>query len=639
MHVATAGHIDHGKTTLIRALTGVETDRLPEEQARGISIDLGFAYWRPDTGATIGFIDVPGHERFLRNMLAGVSGVDFALLVIAVDDGIMPQTIEHLRILNLLGIARGVVALTKCDRVGPERIAELRGEANELLTANGFADARLFEVSSVNGAGIAALSAALIAERDRRDAAQPDGRGFRLAIDRAFSVTGVGSVVTGTVTAGRAAIGETLTVSPLGREVRLRGMQSGGEAIESIAAGQRCALNLVGVEVSELHRGDWLVDPALHTPSGRIEAQIEILTSRGSPLRHDSRIHLHIGTADLGARVLMPRQRAIRPGETGVAQLVLDSSTSAVSGQRFVLRDQSGRDLLGGGRVINPHTSHKRRPLAMRQAMAAALTLADPAESLATLAAIPGLEPDTGWFALSNNLSLEMLSGLIGNGAFVQIGKSGAALVSANRHVQLAETLLEVVAKHHREHPELGGMTRREARLGLGEPVSPDLLASLLRLLVADGRIAAEGALVRLPDHSVSFSPIEAAMWQGALVALEDHAPRPIIIADLARELRASEAGVRAMLFRRRSNGDVWQVTETRFMLREHVTALVEIAAKLDAVHGGFKAAEFRDASGIGRNFVIQLLEFFDRIGVTRRSGEIRRIRGDWEALVGPAER
>jgi selenocysteine-specific elongation factor len=639
MLIATAGHVDHGKTTLIRALTGVDTDRLPEERARGISIDLGFAYWRPDEGATIGFVDVPGHERFVRNMLAGVGGVDFALLVVAADDGVMPQTIEHLRIIELLGIKKGMVALTKCDRAEPDRIDEVRRSLSELVEPGSLRGMEVIPVSATTGLGMEPLRKALVAARDNGNEMVQAGRGFRLAIDRAFTVTGAGTVVTGTVTAGTAKIGDELVASPLGRKVRVRGLQSGGASVDTIGAGQRCAVNLAGIEIREIGRGDWLVEPGLHAPTSRIEARVELLESSRLAIHHDGEVHLHLGAADLVARVLTPRQRPIAAGGSEIVQLVLNAPTSAVAGDRFVLRDQSGRELLGGGRILDPLATDRRRTLAQRRAIAAALELAEPNMALAALADIPGHEPDARRFARQLNLRPAPLQAILASGDFVRFGEDDSILTSRTRVDRLANILVRALEEFHRATPDAGGMTRREARAALGEPVPPALFALLLRELGAEKRVVADGALVRLPGHSLSFTAPEAELWRSTLAALEDRGPRAIAVADLSRELRISEASTRAMLYRRRINGDVWQVTDTKYMLREHVAALVATAAQLaDESDAGFTAAQFRDATGIGRNFIIQLLEFFDRIGVTRRFGEARKMRSDYVATVGAAE-
>lgn len=637
MLIATAGHIDHGKTALIRALTGVETDRLPEERARGISIDLGFAHWRPDAGGTIGFIDVPGHRRYLRNMLAGVTGANFALVVVAADDGAMPQTIEHLHILDLLDMARGAVAITKCDKAGPDRIAEVRCEVAGLLANSSLSHAPIFEVSAQTGAGIEALGEALLEARDLSFLQADESHGFRMAIDRAFTVTGAGTVVTGTVLAGGARVGDVLMLSPKGLEVRIRSMQSGGVSVERIGPGQRCALNLAHVEAGDLHRGDWLVESASHAATDRIEATVRLLPG-AAPLRHGASVHWHYGAADLGARVLLPGQRALQPGEAAQAQLVLDAPTSAVTGERFILRDAAGQELLGGGQVLDPLPGPKRRPLALRRQVADAISHSEPGTALAALASIPGFECGMAWFARCRNLRLEPLGELPAQVDAILAGANGEIAVARSRFRRLGIEVVEALGRYHLDRPEAGGMTRRELRSAAAEHLSAGLLATLLTELSAAGRIDASGPFVRLPGHAPSFGPAETAMWNAALALLEGDDIRPIRVAELAGEVRASEAAARAMLYRRRIAGDVWQVTESRFLLREQVRALAELARELDANHTGFTAAQFRDASGIGRNFVIELLEFFDRIGVTRRVGEKRRMRAGFEGVVGPIQ-
>jgi selenocysteine-specific elongation factor len=631
MLIATAGHIDHGKTALVRALSGVETDRLPEEKARGMSIDLGFAYWQPDDGPVVGFVDVPGHERFVRNMLAGLIGIDFALLVVAADDGLMPQTIEHLRMVDLLGISRGVVALTKTDRVDGARLAEVSSQIARLLAPSTLAGAPIFPVSSLTGEGIADLAAALLGEREAKRS-DPDHH-FRLAIDRAFSVTGAGTVVTGTVLAGHANVGDALCIAPTGREFRMRGMESAGRKVETIGPGQRAAFNLAGIEVGEIHRGDWLVAPAAYAPTSRMEALVTLLADCLAPLRHDSQVHLHIGAADITARVLVPRQRSLIPGAETLVQLVLDRPTSALSGDRFVLRDPSGRELLGGGMVLDPLASTRRPKLAEREARAAALAVPEPAAKLAALASAPGLEPDTRWFAQSCNLKADGLAAMLSAGHYQLAGKTRTIAIAADRFARIGDALTQQLEQHHLEHPDLGGMPRRLARAALGEPVSADLFASLLSELTGASRIEVQGALLRIPGHAAMFNQVEIDFWRKVLRLMDDSTPKPMALAELARELRTGEASVAAMLQRRRASGDVWQVTTNKFMLREQVAALATLAARLDN-GAGFTAAELRDASGMGRNFTIQLLEFFDRIGLTRRSGERRRMRADWAQIT-----
>ncbi len=636
MLIATAGHIDHGKTSLIRALTGVETDRLPEERSRGISIDLGFAYWRPDAGATIGFVDVPGHERFVRTMIAGFSGIDFALLVVAADDGVMPQTVEHLHILHMLGIRRAIVALTKVDRASADQRAKTRRAIFDLLADTPLADTQILEVNPLEGTGMPQLAAALMAARGP----VPDdtGFGFRMAIDRAFTVAGAGSVVTGTVLSGRVQAGDSLILSPLGREVRVRGLQSAGCSLDTIGRGERGAFNLAGVELADIHRGDWLVETMGHAPTQRIEVLVALAPGQDRPLRHDSQVHFHHASAAISARILTLRQRAIAHGEPVLAQIVLDRPHCAVTDDRFVLRDQSGTLMLGGGHVLDPLLPARRRLTALRQLRAQALALADPAARLMALAAIPGEEPELAWFTASANLTASGIEAVLARSSVVRTGKAAQLLIAGERFTRMEAAIAELIRQYHAEHPSAGGMTRRAARAAMPEPVSADLFDSLLRRLETAGRIELDGALLRLPGFTASFSPAETEFWRQVLAVLEGKPVGVINQSELAKELRVSEVAVGTLLLRRKVSGDLWQVTSTKFMLRQHVMQLVAHAAVLaEACPQGFTAAQFRDASGIGRNFVIQLLEFFDRIGVTRRNGEARRMRGDWRFVVGEA--
>ena len=341
MIVATAGHIDHGKTALVRSLTGVDTDRLPEEKARGISIDLGFAYMRTPGGATIGFVDVPGHERFVRNMLAGVCGIDFVLFVVAADDGVMPQTIEHLHIMELLSVKRGIAVITKIDRVAPAQVDEVTASVRALLAPTGLAAIEVLPVSALTGAGMAPLRTALENAAGAQGRESQQGRRFRYAVDRVFSVAGSGTVVTGTVFNGAVAAGDKLRLSPAGIEVRVRGLQKDGKAASGATAGERCALNLTGVDLSHVMRGDWVVDPGLHAPTQRLDVRLRLLDTEKHPLAHWTPVHLHLGAGDVLARVSIRRGGSIKPGESALVQLVTEKPVSALSCDRFIVRDQS----------------------------------------------------------------------------------------------------------------------------------------------------------------------------------------------------------------------------------------------------------------------------------------------------------
>ncbi len=633
MLIATAGHIDHGKTALVRALTGTDTDRLPEEKGRGISIDLGFAYWHTDVGGLIGFVDVPGHERYVRNMLAGLAGADFALLVVAADDGVMPQTREHLRMLDLMGLTRGLVALTKCDKVDAARQDAAAQEVAHLLAHTGLAGSCILPVSSLTGEGIAALKDALLAAVHVPPPAT--GGSVRFAIDRCFKVSGAGTVVTGTLLAGMIAQGEQLVLSPGGLPVRLRGLQSAGLAVTSASAGTRCAVNLAGVEVSQVHRGDWLVSPALHAPTARIEVQLTVEAERKAPLQHGAAMRLYLGAAEIPARMLSRRQMPALPGHSSVVTLALGRQVCTVNGDRFVLRDGSGRALIGGGRVLDPFPPPRLRQGDGRAAVIAALALHDPRSALDALLANGSGEIDCAWFEQTFGLIAEDARALYHAAGGRRLGKSRPALLSGARLAALEQAVLRLLARWHDERPEAGGMTAHDIGKALDARPSAGTLAAILRGLAERQALEFAGPLLRLPGHRPSFSAAETEQWRALCDWLEGAPPRTVTPAELAKELHTSESAARAMLLRRRIAGDLWAIEDTRFMLPAHVAKLAVSANQLAERSGeGFTAAQFRDATGIGRNHVIRLLEFFDRIGATRRFGELRRMQAGWQNLV-----
>src|SRR3954462_8106193 len=411
MIVATAGHIDHGKTTLVKALTGVDTDRLPEEKKRGISIDLGFAYRKTPAGDVIGFVDVPGHERFVRNMLAGVCGIDYVMLIVAADDGVMPQTIEHLHIVDLLTIKRGIAVITKTDRVSSERVAEVASNVRSLLAPTALASIDVLPVSAISGDGVDTLREALSSAAREFGDREHAGRNMRYAVDRVFTIAGSGTVVTGTVFNGAVAVGDKLMLSPSGIEVRVRGIQKDGKAATQAIAGERCALNVTGADVADIHRGDWVVAPAIHAPTQRLDVRLQLLPSETQPLKHWTPVHLHLGTVDVTARIAIRRGESIAPGASGIVQIIADKPLAALNGDRFILRDQSAMRTIGGGTVIDPFAP-VRRNAQVRAAQFAALENADPAAELAALLAGSAAGVDLIQFERTFNLTTDRAAAL-----------------------------------------------------------------------------------------------------------------------------------------------------------------------------------------------------------------------------------
>ncbi|HWB52009.1 MAG TPA: selenocysteine-specific translation elongation factor, partial [Stellaceae bacterium] len=395
MILATAGHIDHGKTALVRALTGVDADRLPEEKRRGLTIDLGFAYTTLPDGTELGFVDVPGHERFLPNMLAGVLSIDRVLLIVAADDGPRPQTFEHLDVLELIGVAEVTGVITKTDRVDPGRLDSVTAEVALLLAEAGYGAAPIFAVSSRTGDGIGGLAAHLSARAavaNRARAEKPPAGRFRLPIDRVFSLPGIGMVATGTAASGSIAPGDRLLLSPRGIEVRVRGVHAHNRPVERAGAGDRCALNIVGSfpDGAAPGRGDWLVAAELHAPTGRIDVALRVSRAAPAPLRSGLPVHVHLGTEDRVGRLALLGATRLGPDEEGFAQLDLDRTIGALWGDRVVLRDHGALHTLAGGRVVDPFGPRRGRARPERLAALAALREPDAGSALEALLAVEG---------------------------------------------------------------------------------------------------------------------------------------------------------------------------------------------------------------------------------------------------------
>jgi selenocysteine-specific elongation factor len=615
MIVGTAGHIDHGKTALVKALTGVDTDRLREEKARGITIDLGYAYHDLGDGRITGFVDVPGHERFVHNMLAGAIGIDYALLVVAADDGVMPQTREHLDILHLLGLARGAVALTKIDRAAPSRIEEVQAELREVLAPSVLAGAPIFPVSNVTGEGIDALKRHLA---DVPDSARSRGRRFRLAIDRSFTLAGTGTVVTGTIHDGEARTGDRLLIAPAGREVRVRSLHAQNRPVEVARAGQRCALNLAGIEKAEIGRGDWLLHPDLHAPTQRLDVELHLLQREGRSLKPGTPLHLHIGAADVLARVAFLQVSSLEPGNTTWAQLVLEKPVAAVRGDRFILRDQAAQRTLGGGRVLDPFGPARRRRAHERLDVLDALSLDTPSASLKRMLAVTPHGVPLDWFARTWN------SDAAENEAdMTVVSASGVRLGFLPAYWQaIGERMVETLAKAHREAPDVLGLNGVRLRQQATPQLPWSIFTRTIDGLLEERRIARHGAWFHLPEHRIRLSPTEQKRWQRVEPLLATAPFQPPRVRDVAHALNEDEAKMRLLLKRTALAGDTYLVAHDHYFLRDAVLQLARIAAALGETHGTVRAADFRDRIGTGRKLAIHILEFFDHIGFLKRVGD-----------------
>ena len=642
MILATAGHIDHGKTALVRALTGVDADRLPEEKRRGLTIDLGFAYATLPDGTDMGFVDVPGHERFLPNMLAGVLSIDRVLLIVAADDGPRPQTLEHLDILELIGIADVTGVITKIDRVPAERRAAVESEVAMLLDEAGYPGTPIFAVSSVTGEGIPELSAHLsrlgkIADAAR--ASRPTLGQFRMPIDRAFSLPGIGLVVTGTVASGEAAPADHLLLSPRGIEVRVRGIHAHNRPIEKARAGERCALNLAGSfpEGGEPRRGDWVVAPLAHLPASRIDCHVSVSRAAPALLRDGLPVHAHLGTEDVVARAAVLGARAIAPGDSGFVQLDLEQPVGALWGDRVVLRDHAARHTLAGGRVLDPQPPRRGRSRPERLSALAAMAERDPGDALEKLGETAGII-ELSRFARTRNLPQSEVEVLADAAGLSRLGVGTAAIaISAEQLARFGERLVAVLAEVHAAQPDALGPSRAALfrRMRGGGPEAA-LEAALVELQRA-GKIVRDGAVLRLTGHQPRLSREDERLWKQVQPLLAGEELRPLRVRELAAELSLEPEPLTRFLKRVERFGRVAQVAPNRFFLPETIESLAAIASELAEASpaGRFTAAEFKDRSGIGRNLAIEVLEYLDRVGVTRREGEARTVLRSAVAVFG----
>ena len=627
MIIATSGHIDHGKTLLVKALTGIDTDRLPEEKNRGISIDLGYAYHKLDDEKVLGFVDVPGHEKFVRNMLAGVTGIDYALLVIAADDGPMPQTEEHLSILDLLGVSKGAVAITKIDRVEPKRIDEVIKLTEILLDGTSLEGAEIFPVSAISRLGLNELWTHL---KDLEMGFDNDRRkgNFRLAIDRRFTVPGAGLVVTGNVFSGKVQIGDKLTLSPAGTEARVRGIHAQNFNADSGEFGQRCALNITGPDLQKvtIHRGDWLLDEKLHAPTRRFDTRIKLLKSELRSLKHWTPVHLHIGTIDVNARVALLGGKEISPGNSGYVQMVLDKPISTLHGDCLILRDQSARRTIAGGKVIDPFAPTRGRSKPERLATIAALEVGKPEASITSLLKTSSEDINLSKFTLNRNMKIEDTIKLCSNIEMVvsEVEKEHWGF-NINRWKSYSENILKILERRHREKPDEPGLAENNLRLGLSPKPSLPLFNAIISLLAADNKILVANKKLRLPGHQARFSAQDKKLWFQIRQHMEEEFRKPLSLHELAIIIGIAANKLIAFMRRAAGLGFVIQVARNRYLLPEAVKELATIVEDL-AIEDNITPAEFRNQSKIGRNMAIEILEFFDKSGLTKRDGNSRKL-------------
>jgi selenocysteine-specific elongation factor len=633
--LGTAGHIDHGKTALVRALTGVDTDRLPEEKARGITIELGFAPLDLPGGARVGVVDVPGHEALVRTMVAGASGIDLVLLVVAADEGVMPQTREHVAICELLGVTRGIVALTKVDLAGEELAALAEADVTQHLAATSLAGAPVVRVSSVTGAGIDALRAALAAALRGAEPRTPRSGPPRLPIDRAFAARGFGSVVTGTLIGGALALGDAVEILPGGRRARIRGLQHHGAPCTSVLAGARCAVNLQGVELAELARGQVLTRPDAFAATGALDVDLVWLPV-AAPVRGSAAAELLSGTAERRARVAPIGGERLLPGSRGFARVHVEGEPlPLLPGDRFILRGFArtpmGGSIVGGGVVLDVAPPRRRRsdPELLRELEI--LARGEPASGLALrirrsgLAGSPAerLRRETG---LAPAPLAEALAALRAAGE--ALPTAAGTWLSAAAAAGLEARLAAAVDAFHAKEPLLPGMPAAALRGSLPENVPADAAALALARLASRGEIQSEGDLVRRPGHRALLPEQDREHAERILREAERYGLEPPSLREWAQRLSLSAERTRGILSHLERRGRLVRAGADLWFDRAAVDALRERVRAHLAEHGRLETPAYKTLIGTSRRTAVPLMELFDEEHVTLRRGDVRLPRG-----------
>ncbi len=626
MIIGTAGHIDHGKTSLVRRLTGIDTDRLPEEKRRGMTIELGFAHLDLGEVGDVGVVDVPGHERFVRNMVAGATGIDLVLLVVAADDGVMPQTREHVDIVDLLGITAGVVALTKIDLVGPERVAAVTAEIRSLLDGTPLAAAPVVPVSSETGQGLPELTEQLarsLKSARTKSTAWP----FWMAVDRVFSVHGFGVVATGTIASGAVARDAQLRVLPGGETVRVRGIQVHNQPVEAAEAGSRCALNLAGVDKHALHRGAVLCDPGLTRTAETVEAQVKLARNLEKAPKSHGRVRLHSGTAESIARLQWLETAPPEPGGAGFAQFRLERPMPLLYGHRFILRGETGQSTLGGGVVLDPFAARRGARLPERLERLRRLSALDPERSLDVCLEARGAD---GW------LLPELAERLAESPARLEVrvrGRSdvwreesdGTVWVGLRRALDaLGPKIVAAMGSYLTENPRATAVAPATLHSAVCRQLDLRVFRSLLERLAAAGEIelTAEGARPR--GHRQSFSREDAALADRVEQLLTHGGKPPPKLDALAFAMKLPAPRLRRFLGELERARRVVRLAEGVYVTERDLAAWrAKVQAHL-AKHGELSAAQFRDQVGLGRGLAILVLERLDKEGITERVGDVR---------------
>lgn len=629
--LGTAGHVDHGKTSLIKALTGIDTDRLKEEKARGITIELGFASITLPSGQTLGIVDVPGHEKFVKHMVAGAAGIDLVMMVIAADEGVMPQTKEHLHICSLLGITRGLVALTKIDMVEKDWLELVQSEITDYLQDTFLAAAPIIPVSAVSGTGMETLLTQLDKTANQLKEKTDNGI-FRLPVDRIFTMKGFGTVVTGTLIADRIKTGEDIQIQPANISARIRGIQVHNLPVDEAFSGQRTAINLQGIEKSTLERGNVLVRPQTVWPTKRLDVSFEYLPSNNRKLKNRTLVRLHNGTAEIMTRIVLLEADELAPGEKSFAQLILADEDVAVAGDHFVLRSYSPATTIGGGRILDALPGkHKRKNIKIMEDLQILQDGALP-EKISIILDRAGFS-GINLAALTYRLGVqsrkirEALEKLFSSRRAILLSSDDATAISINLYSQLEDLLIKSLAQYHQNNPLKEGISREELKAAVPEKVSAKLFNLLINNLGKKEVIVSDKDNVRLSSHEVQLEGEEDTLRQSIAATYRQAGLTPPSLADVLSGFKDQKAKAQKIFQLMLKDGELIKINEDLCFARETLDKLrADYKAQL-ARDGQATPATFKDLTGLSRKYIIPLMEYFDVSKLTVRVGDHRILR------------
>jgi selenocysteine-specific elongation factor len=629
--LGTAGHVDHGKTSLIKALTGTDTDRLKEEKERGITIELGFASLALPSGLTLGIVDVPGHEKFIKHMVAGAAGIDLVLMVIAADEGVMPQTKEHLHICSLLGITTGLVALTKIDMVEPDWLELVRSEIADYLAGTFLAGAPIVPVSAVKQTGLGDLLAQIEQTANRLKEKTDDGI-FRLPVDRIFTMKGFGTVVTGTLISDKIKVGEDIQILPENISARIRGIQVHNAPVEEACSGQRTAINLQGIEKSTLERGNVLVRPQTVWPTQRLDVSFEYLASNTRKLKNRALVRLHTGTAEIMTRIVLLDADDLAPGEKAMAQLILADEDVVVAGDHFVLRSYSPVTTIGGGRILDPLPGkHKRKN---KKVLEDLQTLQDGTlpEAISVLLARAGFGGIT-LSALAFRLGVhtrkirEALDKLFSSHQAILLSGDDTTTLSVPLYTQLENMILQGLATYHKGNPLKEGISKEELKTALPATVPVKLFNMVLLSLGKKQAIVSDKDNVRLESHQVQLAGEEDALRRAVTETYAQAGLAPPSLSDVINNLGGQKAKAQNIVKLMLKDGELIKINEELCFARSALDKLREDYKAQIIRDGKATPATFKDLTGLSRKYIIPLMEYFDTSKLTVRVGDHRILR------------